>query len=154
MNANKKLIEYYFFHYDEHFNTCSKKLVAFTNTMYPFNSALLYSGDEEFGTADFLNIMMSKVVQKTYRYFRENKRYIIKSRYFLRHKRAKTCKKLDISPRTYHRYLDEILSYASSYLEVLLIERMEYEKNLKFFASKAEIKMPPPEYFSSHTLEI
>ncbi len=155
MNPDKRLIEYYFFHYDEHFETCSKKLATFRASMFPYNSALLYDSEDDFTSTEILNVIMGRVVRKTYQHFREKKRHIIKDRYFLKHKRDVTCKKLDISPRTYHRYLDEILQFASEYLQVLLTERMEYQRDLKFFQSRSQVAPPQiHEYFSNHTFEI
>ncbi len=143
MDTNRRLIDYYFSNYKKDYSTCNKRLATFQGALFPLSICLAHGDISNASPQDTLSLIMDDAFRNTYKHFRGNKRNLMKSRYLIKHDRRITSKFLGISTRTYHRYLEDILDYAIEYLEKLMIEKAEYERQTAFLESKNQNTQQP-----------
>lgn len=124
MTLQRRLIEYYFYHYHDYCFYCIAHQESFGSATIPYvKSREATHCKVVLKKPDALAFSMADVVERTYYTFAGKKREIIRMKFFRRLPRASIIVRLNISERTYHRYLQEIMEYAEGYFATLKIPK-------------------------------
>ncbi len=136
MTPEQKMIEFYFYQFAEFNFQNVKELKVLQKELYHPRYKSNLQKPWKKTQPDAIALLMGQAFHKTYRSFFGNKREVFALRYLQNCNRCEICKKLKISPRTYHRYVVELLSFAEDFINQVRFEREEYSNQLKFFTSQ------------------
>ncbi|MFI3162869.1 MAG: hypothetical protein R3Y65_00340 [Bacillota bacterium] len=156
MTPEQKIIEFYFYQFAEFDFQGDKELKVLQQGLYSPRHQSHLQKPWKRTPPDSIAILMGHAFHRTYRSFFGNKREVLTLRYLQNCNRCEICKKLKISPRTYHRYVVELLTSAENYVNQVRFEREEYNHQLKFFANHGNMNHPCENsgsngYFSDYT---
>lgn len=139
MTSEQKMIEFYFYQFIEFDFATIKELYILQKELYQPRFKPVLQKPWKKTPPDSVALLMGQAFRVTYRSFFGNKREILILRYLQNCNRYEICKKLKISPRTYHRYVIELLTFAENYTNQVRFERAEYNKQMNFFTNQGEL---------------